>query len=46
MIKRAIKNKVEGFCLEYTRDDALKKTIKTWCKDNKASYYISGDVDL
>lgn len=46
MIKRAIKNKVGGFCLEYTRDEALKKTIKKWCTDNKASYYISEDVNL
>lgn len=46
MIKRAIKNKVAGFCLEYTRDAALKKTIKDWCDKNKSSYYISGDVNL
>lgn len=46
MIKRAIKNKVGGFLLEYTRDDSLKNTIKKWCADNKASYYISTDVGL
>lgn len=46
MIQRAIKNKVGGFCLEYTKDEALKKTIVDWCKKNKASYYISGDVNL
>ena len=46
MIKRSIKNKVAGFCLEYTRDSELKKTIKEWCRENKASYYISGDVNL
>lgn len=46
MIKRAIKDKVGGFCLEYTRDETLKKTIINWCKANKASYYISGDVNL
>lgn len=46
MVKRAIKNKVAGFCLEYTRDNTLKKTIKEWCNKNKASYYISEDVNL
>ena len=46
MIKRAIKNKVNGFCLEYTRDKKLKEKIKTWCNKNKASYYISENVKL
>ena len=46
MIKRAIKNHVDGFCLEYTRDKKLKDQIKAWCKKNGASYYISGDVNL
>lgn len=46
MVKRSIKNKVAGFCLEYTRDNTLKKTIKEWCNKNKSSYYISEDVNL
>lgn len=46
MIKKAIKNKVDGFCLEYTRDEGLKNTIRDWCKKYKASYYISEDVNL
>lgn len=46
MIKMAIKNGVKGYCLEYTRDEALKKTIRDWCKTNKAGYYISEDVNL
>lgn len=46
MVKRAIKNKVAGFCLEYTRDKTLKKMIKEWCNKNKSSYYISEDVNL
>lgn len=46
MLKKAIKNKVDGFCLEYTRDKEVKGNIKTWCKDNNVGYYISGDVNL
>lgn len=46
MLQRAIKNKIGGFLLEYTRDEAVKKAIVAWCKENKASYYISGDVNL
>ena len=46
MIKRAIKNHVDGFCLEYTRDKKLKDQIKAWCKKNGASACISGDVNL
>lgn len=46
IIKRAIKHGVKGYCLEYTRDEALKKTIRDWCKANKAGYYISENVNL
>lgn len=46
LLKKAIKRDVGGFCLEYTRDKALKDKIKSWCKANKASYYISKDVNL
>lgn len=46
MVKRSIKNKVAGFCLEYTRDNTLKKTIKEWCNKNKVDYCISEDVNL
>lgn len=46
LIKKMIKKKVACFLLEYTKDAKLKKTIKEWCKENGASYYISGDVNL
>lgn len=46
IIKRAIKNHVDGFCLEYTRDKKLKDQIKEWCKKNGASHCISEDVNL
>ena len=46
MIKKAIKRGVGGFLLEYTRDDELKKKIRKWCKENKASCCISEDVNL
>lgn len=46
MIKKAIEQKIGGFLLEYTRDKTLKETIEKWCKKNRASYYISGDVNL
>lgn len=46
MLKRAIKNHVDGFCLEYTRDKKLKDQIKAWCKKNGASACISEDVNL
>lgn len=46
MIKKAIKVKVGGFLLEYTRDTALKTKIKDWCKKYGASCCISGDVNL
>ena len=46
LLKKAIKKGIGGFLLEYTRDEKLSKTIKSWCKENKASYYISKDVNL
>lgn len=46
MLKKAIKNNVDGFCLEYTRDKKLKEQIKAWCKKNDAGYCISEDVNL
>lgn len=46
MLKKAIKNNVDGFCLEYTRDKKIKEQIKAWCKKNDAGYYISEDVNL
>jgi len=46
-MKRLVKNKVQGFLLEYTRNDSVKKKIKNWCKTRKMSgYYTSGNVDL
>ena len=46
LLKKVIKRKVGGFLLEYTRDKTLKAKIKVWCKMNKASFYISEDVNL
>lgn len=46
LIRKLIKKKVECFCLEYTKDDTLKKNIRDWCKKNGAGYYISSDVNL
>lgn len=46
MIKKAIKAKVGGFLLEYTRDETLKTKIKDWCKKYGANYYIASDVNL
>ena len=46
MLKMAIKNHVDGFCLEYTRDKKMKDQIKAWCKKNGASACISEDVNL
>ena len=46
LMKKAMKIGVACFCLEYTKDENLKTTIKKWCKNNGASYYISGDVNL
>lgn len=46
MIKAAIKAKVGGFLLEYTKDSVLKSKIKDWCKKYGASHCISEDVNL
>ena len=46
LMKKTMKKGVKGFCLEYTRDDELKKKIKAWCKKYGARYCISEDVDL
>lgn len=46
ILKKVIKQNVNGFLLEYTRDEELIETIKKWCKENKADHYISKDVNL
>lgn len=46
IIKKAVKVGVACFCLEYTKDTALKEVIKKWCKKYKANYYISNNVNL
>ena len=46
LIKKLEKKKVDCFCLEYTRDKALKEKIKQWCKEQKVDYCISEDVNL
>lgn len=46
MLRRARDNKIEGFCLEYTKNEKIKEKIIQWCKSNKINYYISGDVRL
>ena len=46
-MKRLVKNKVQGFLLEYTRDAKVKKKIKTFVTKYKMSgAYVSGDVNL
>lgn len=46
LLKKLMNRGVGAFLLEYTRDEAVKKSIKNWCKENGASYYISEDVNL
>ena len=46
LIKKLVKNEIDCFLLEYTREKSLKNDIKTWCKNNKVNYYISEDVNL
>lgn len=46
VMKRAKKNGVACFCLEYTRESALKTNIKTWCKEHSIGYYIASKVNL
>ena len=36
----------EVFFLEYTTDNTLKETIKTFCKEKQYHYYIADDVEL
>ena len=44
---RLVKNKVQGFLLEYTRTTSVKTKIKNFTKKYKMSgYYISNDVNL
>ena len=47
ILQKLLKNSVQTFLLEYTKQEALKKRIKAWCKAEKMTgYYISGNVDL
>ena len=46
LLRKLRKKGLDIFLLEYTRSDTLKTEIKKWAKENKASYYISGDVNL
>ena len=46
-MKRLVKNKVQGFLLEYTREEAVKKKIKKFVKTyGMSGAYVSGDVNL
>ena len=47
LLRRLLKNRVQTFLLEYTRDEAVKKRIKAFCTKYKMTgYCISDDVDL
>lgn len=46
LIKKLEKKGINCYCLEYTRDKALKESIKKWCKEQKVGYCISEDVNL
>ena len=46
LLRKLRKKGLDIFLLEYTRSDTLKAEIKKWAKENKASYYISGSVNL
>lgn len=46
LIKKVTKVGVACFCLEYTKNNDIKETIKKWCKKYKINYYISNDVNL
>lgn len=47
LLKKILKNKVDTFLLEYTSDDNVKKSIKTFCTKYKMTgYCISENVDL
>lgn len=47
LLKKLLKKSVQTYLLEYTRDDAVKKSIKDFCNKYKMTgYYISADVNL
>lgn len=46
LLRKLRKKGLDIFLLEYTRSDSVKAEIKKWAKENKASYYISGNVNL
>ena len=47
LLQKLLKNKIQTYLLEYTRDDAVKKSIKEFCRKSKMTgYYISGNVNL
>ena len=46
-MRRIVKNKMQGFLLEYTRDNTLKLRIKAFCEAaGMTGFCISDDVDL
>lgn len=46
-MRRIVKNKMQGFLLEYTRDNVLKLRIKAFCEaTGMTGFCISDDVDL
>lgn len=46
-MRRIVKNKMQGFLLEYTRDNVLKLRIKAFCEAaGMTGFCISDDVDL
>ena len=47
LLKKLLKNKVDTFLLEYTKDNKVKNNIKLFCSKYKITgYYISENVDL
>lgn len=46
-MRRIVKNNIQGFLLEYTRDNTLKLRIKAFCEAaGMTGFCISDDVDL
>ena len=45
-MRRVIKNGIDGYLLEYTKDENLIKKIKDYCAASGAGYYISSNVNL